>query len=71
MDGQVDFAHQQCLVDFLGKQPLAPGFDQRPIRDAIARRTDCPDLDVFGDMLHGCHALQRLAHDFGLASAQA
>ena len=48
MHGEVDGASQQRLLDFLGEQPFASGFGQRPVLNHVAGRADHLDLDLLG-----------------------
>jgi hypothetical protein len=45
MDGDVDAARKQRLLDLLGEQALAAGFRERPVLDAVAAGGDDDDLE--------------------------
>ena len=44
MDGEVDLAAQERVLDFLDEQPLAAGFRQRRVLQPIAAGLDDDDL---------------------------
>ena len=46
MDGEIDAAHHQGRVEFLGEQPLAASLGQGTVDDCIARHLDDVDLDI-------------------------
>jgi hypothetical protein len=46
MNRQIDRAFQQSFFDFLGEQPLAADFRQRPVLHPVAGRHDGDDLDL-------------------------
>ena len=45
MDGKIDRARKQRLLDLLGEQALAADLGQRPVADPVAGRRDGDDLD--------------------------
>ena len=48
MNGEVDLARQQRLLDLLGKERLAPRLRQRSILNAVPGGSDAAQLDVGG-----------------------
>ena len=48
MNGEVDRAGDECLLDFLGEQAFAAGLGQWPILNHVPRGADDFDLDPAG-----------------------
>jgi hypothetical protein len=59
VDGDVDLAVAQRLLDLLGEQALAAGLGQRPVLDAIPRGADRHDGDGVGRRQLGHAAARR------------
>src|ERR1044072_7659966 len=64
MHREVDRAGEQRFLDFLGEQPLAAGFAQRAILDAVARGADRDDLALL--LAQAVRAAERGAHQVRL-----
>ena len=45
MDGEIDCVVQQCFLNLLGEEPLAPDLGKRPVLQAIAGRPDDYEVD--------------------------
>ncbi len=68
MDGEVDGAGKQRLLDFLGEQALAAGLQERPVLDAVAGRSYRNDLERF--RLQPVRSGERVAHRARLPERQ-
>ncbi len=66
VDGGIDPAGEQRLLDLLDEQSLAARFRQGPVLDGIARGLDDDDLDGIGCRERGYDGGQRVAHQAGL-----
>ena len=64
MDGEIDLACQQRLLDLLGEQPLAAGIRERPVGNPVAGGADRAYLDRSG--IEAMRGDQRVADHVGL-----
>ena len=68
MHRKVDGAIEQRLLDFLGEQPLAAGFRERPVLDVVPGGADRDELDPGARKPVGCE--ERRANELGLFEGQ-
>jgi len=68
VDGEIDPAVAERLLDLLGEQALAAGLRQRPVLDGIAGGLDDGDGDALRRPAEG--GGQRIAHRMGLPQGQ-